>query len=108
MEPITITGFDGHSYVVKAVKWMRKEEIRRSFTKIGREKFDFDQEGFNLSMLMESTTCDGKTLTMDNIADWDAKTGDMVRNSYVSLNVVTRDEERNLKPVPPSTTPKTP
>ncbi len=110
-QPITIdTSFDGHTYVVVPIKWVRKEEIRRANTvsDVRSGKFEFNDALFSLTIVKEATTKDGKPLTDADIADWDAHTGEVVVRAVNKLNSLSPEESRNLGLTPSWTRPKTP
>lgn len=111
METITIQkNYDGHDYVVKAIPWVMKEQIRIKHTQSNpaTQTFRFDDLEFSKDMLKATVTKNGKELTDADIDTFDAHSGEVINRAVNLLNGLSLEESRNLQRMPTWTISKTP
>jgi hypothetical protein len=101
---IEIKGFDGNEYVVIAIPWVAKNDLREDCTagSLLTNDVKFDRKKFLLGMFKLTTTKNGKPLTDSDIASWDGKTGDAIDIAVFKLNELSKGEKANLL-LPPDT-----
>ncbi len=109
METITIPkNYDGHSYVVKCIPWVLREEIRIKYSRpIPGKELDFNDLGFEREMLRACVEKDGKPLTDEDVDALDSKSGEILDRAITLLNSLTGAERKNLGQMPTWTILKT-
>ena len=106
METITVSGFDGAEYVVSAISWVVKNQIRVSCNDINlyTQKVLFDQHLYTRKMFLACVKKNGSPLTDADIDLLDGKTGEVLDIAVHKLNDLSVVERLNLQGPLPLTT----
>jgi hypothetical protein len=98
MTNIEVKGFNGIEYVVHAIPWILKNDLRMDCTELnaltGEGKFD--RKKFIRGMVKLCVTIADKPFTDEDFLKLDGKTGDAVDIAVFRLNDLTKVERLNL------------